>query len=746
MTSVYSKSASNATEIDWFKSGFPSLSQLDALLRCVICKSHYAAPVISLACQHSFCSFCIRSFFTAASSASSDSTNRCPVCGVEVIESQLVPVPVLEELVGWYAGNAPGLNAVIKRNGNTGSNNSSGKGDRRRIHTDYEANGAMLIVDEVVQNGSNQPIEIGSQDSNGSNGYVDAQNDKKRAYENLLNDNISHNSFNSNREDEQIAKKSTRSATILSSPTSTSSYFYIPRKLTEASSSKKMKDSGRHKVATSSQNGRLKSRNLFSITDVLNKKSKDNKGSKGESSQRTTRNGLLRNALREPIVIEDVNHAESDQSVVVEISDGDGNGDGEGEEDEGDVSAVSMNTQTLEIELQKMQKNGDKEIKGKDEDFHELVDDADKFGSDLDDLDAFEAELADYADKNWMKRSADDRVKKEITYQSPLKGFMKKKGDRGNEASSNCLKYSALKIKIAGQELSVKDAVESSQNGKDDIIDSKACNGTVNMENNQININKDAANTIDPNIANANKSQLNNGVTLFESPTSRPRYLDTTTGAYNRNHSNMKKMPKLNFSLLSLPKLREKLKQHKLPAQGTKAELQDRYNYFQMLWNANLDSMHPKSRSHLMGKLSDWERIKNLDAHNKSLFKDFNDEAGNSNSSNQEEGDDGNSRNGIPLLDFVSAEERWKRKYKDEFRELVQKAKQSMKKSAVKSSDNDANEAKDVLNNSNSATNTNTSTSTSTNTSTNIARAKNDSTKKGDDQEHDASRDVDIES
>ena len=73
------------------------------------------------------------------------------------------------------------------------------------------------------------------------------------------------------------------------------------------------------------------------------------------------------------------------------------------------------------------------------------------------------------------------------------------------------------------------------------------------------------------------------------------------------HHNDIKKLPKLDFSSLTTPKLKEKLSHLKLPVQGTRTQLELRYNQYYILFNSNLDSNHPLSEKVLKQKLNQWE-------------------------------------------------------------------------------------------------------------------------------------------
>lgn len=74
-----------------------------------------------------------------------------------------------------------------------------------------------------------------------------------------------------------------------------------------------------------------------------------------------------------------------------------------------------------------------------------------------------------------------------------------------------------------------------------------------------------------------------------------------------RNILDAKKLPKLDYASLTTPKLKEKMATLKLPLQGTRQQLELRYNHYYVLFNSNLDSNHPAPEKILKQKLSQWE-------------------------------------------------------------------------------------------------------------------------------------------
>ncbi|GMM35604.1 E3 ubiquitin-protein ligase [Saccharomycopsis crataegensis] len=164
--------------IPWEKTVFPEGCQLDSLVTCTICKEPFSAPVVSSICHHSYCSFCIRN--------SLSTKNSCPVCNVELLESQIVKVPVLEEITRWYTFNSSRLYALVKKLENPDPKDSTG--DNAQPKDDE--------IKELVE------VKFAS---------------------------------------ELGPRKTSPSDDSLISPSSNSKYFYIPRKLTEQPDTKKQK-------------------------------------------------------------------------------------------------------------------------------------------------------------------------------------------------------------------------------------------------------------------------------------------------------------------------------------------------------------------------------------------------------------------------------------------------------------------------------------------------------------------------
>ncbi|KAJ1910894.1 E3 ubiquitin-protein ligase rad18 [Tieghemiomyces parasiticus] len=78
------------------------LRQLDAHLRCGICKEFYTAAVAVTPCLHRFCSLCVRRSITAAASGPADTKAACPACRVPIDSSCIKGDALLNEIVSAF--------------------------------------------------------------------------------------------------------------------------------------------------------------------------------------------------------------------------------------------------------------------------------------------------------------------------------------------------------------------------------------------------------------------------------------------------------------------------------------------------------------------------------------------------------------------------------------------------------------------------------------------------------------------
>lgn len=122
-------------------------------------------------------------------------------------------------------------------------------------------------------------------------------------------------------------------------------------------------------------------------------------------------------------------------------------------------------------------------------------------------------------------------------------------------------------------------------------------------------------------------------------------------------------MPKMDYASLSTPKLKEKLAQLHLSIQGTRSQLEMRYNHYYLLHNSNLDSSRPVLDLELRQKLKQWERSHSAFSAAASPNPVFGDLI---------------SHKSITDKDFSVLV--WMDKYKQEFHALVRAAKRSRRK------------------------------------------------------------------
>ncbi|SCU77954.1 LANO_0A01706g1_1 [Lachancea nothofagi CBS 11611] len=93
--------------------------------------------------------------------------------------------------------------------------------------------------------------------------------------------------------------------------------------------------------------------------------------------------------------------------------------------------------------------------------------------------------------------------------------------------------------------------------------------------------------------------------------------VNVETTHYNRyiesaQKKNVTRLAKLNFSSMSLQQLKNKLSSLKLPTIGTRQQMMNRYNHYEMLWNSNfIDSINSVDERELRRRLASWEASHN---------------------------------------------------------------------------------------------------------------------------------------
>ena len=85
---------------DWLQTPAPQVSQVEAALRCQVCKDFFHTPMIT-SCSHTFCSLCIRRCLT--------NDGICPVCRTPDQEVRLRKNWTVAELVEAFQVARPAL-------------------------------------------------------------------------------------------------------------------------------------------------------------------------------------------------------------------------------------------------------------------------------------------------------------------------------------------------------------------------------------------------------------------------------------------------------------------------------------------------------------------------------------------------------------------------------------------------------------------------------------------------------------
>ncbi|RHZ76672.1 hypothetical protein Glove_194g18 [Diversispora epigaea] len=114
-------------------SDFPQtgLQSLDLLSRCPICKEFFNTPMIS-ECGHAYCSLCIRR------SLATDQV--CPICRVNLSESQLFKSTMIEDLVqSWTNMRQTLLRGALEDERINSSNKKSSNKESSNNESNYES-------------------------------------------------------------------------------------------------------------------------------------------------------------------------------------------------------------------------------------------------------------------------------------------------------------------------------------------------------------------------------------------------------------------------------------------------------------------------------------------------------------------------------------------------------------------------------------------------------------------------------
>lgn len=139
----------------------------------------------------------------------------------------------------------------------------------------------------------------------------------------------------------------------------------------------------------------------------------------------------------------------------------------------------------------------------------------------------------------------------------------------------------------------------------------------------------------------------------------------------NEHKNDQSRLSKLDFKSLNTTKLKEKMSQLDLPVNGSRPQLEARYNQYYVLFNSNLDSSHPVDHRVLRMRLKQWEcshltfgnDISNLFSNAKSLGHKS-------------------------ILDKNFSVSQWKQVYQHDFIILTKNAKRSRKLNSSNSNSN----------------------------------------------------------
>jgi E3 ubiquitin-protein ligase RAD18 len=94
-----------ADSTDWLTTSLPTITPLEASLRCQVCKDFFDTPMIT-SCSHTFCSLCIRRAL--------DADGKCPTCRAVETDSKLRRNGVVQEIVDGFTSARIGLLEMAK--------------------------------------------------------------------------------------------------------------------------------------------------------------------------------------------------------------------------------------------------------------------------------------------------------------------------------------------------------------------------------------------------------------------------------------------------------------------------------------------------------------------------------------------------------------------------------------------------------------------------------------------------------
>lgn len=93
-------------------------------------------------------------------------------------------------------------------------------------------------------------------------------------------------------------------------------------------------------------------------------------------------------------------------------------------------------------------------------------------------------------------------------------------------------------------------------------------------------------------------------------------HIDRYLSSFNTDQR-PERLPKINFTSMSLTQIKQKLASLNLPTHGSRQNMITRYNHYEILWNSNFcDSIEPVDESELRRQLASWEASRNLSTSN----------------------------------------------------------------------------------------------------------------------------------
>ncbi|VEU23376.1 DEKNAAC104474 [Brettanomyces naardenensis] len=186
--------------------------------------------------------------------------------------------------------------------------------------------------------------------------------------------------------------------------------------------------------------------------------------------------------------------------------------------------------------------------------------------------------------------------------------------------------------------------------------------------------------TIKPSMASKRQPTTGN-ISTFFSPRKRrkqeEKVQEDDDSSYQLQPTSMaqkQRIPNLD-TMITTNKLKEKLISYNLPTGGTRQQLEARIREYINLYNANLDSLNPVDQRVLIGRLNKWDSLMNQRSTQNHSHSEGEDE---------EKSDETLKKSTKELKD-------WRIKYNSTYAELIKKARNSMKTSKEKTSDDPAN-------------------------------------------------------